>query len=139
MFLLTVFLFLLGAVFAYLIVFQMAINFFIVNSEGVAMPFISIEKYVDFLVGFVLPFGFTFELPIVMVILTRSGLVTVGFFTKCRKYFIFLIFVLAAILTPPDVISQVLLAIPLIALFETGIIVSRIARKRAEKRRAAEQ
>jgi sec-independent protein translocase protein TatC len=139
MFMLTVFLFFLGAAFAYLIVFQMAINFFIVTSEGVAMPFISIEKYVDFLVGFVLPFGLTFELPIVMVILTRTGLVTVGFFTKCRKYFIFLIFILAAILTPPDVISQVLLAVPLIVLFETGIIVSRIARKKAEKRQAAEQ
>jgi sec-independent protein translocase protein TatC len=98
-----------------------------------------IERYVDFLVGFVLPFGFTFELPIVMAILTRSGLVAVGFFSKCRKYFIFLIFILAAILTPPDVISQVLLAIPLIVLFETGILVSRIARKRAEKRRSAGQ
>jgi len=138
LFFLTVFLFLLGAVFAYLIVFQMAINFFLVNSEGVALPFISIEKYVNFLVGFVLPFGFTFELPIVMVVLTRSGLVTVKFFTKCRKYIIFLIFILAAILTPPDVISQVLLAVPLIVLFEAGIIVSRITQKRAEKRKAME-
>jgi sec-independent protein translocase protein TatC len=136
LFFLTVLLFLLGAAFAYLIVFQMAITFFLVTSEGMAAPFISIEKYVNFLVGFVLPFGLTFELPVVMVVLTRTGLVTVRFFTKCRKYIIFLIFILAAVLTPPDVISQVALALPLIVLFETGIIVSRITQKRAEKRQA---
>jgi sec-independent protein translocase protein TatC len=136
LFFITVFLFLLGAVFAYLIVFQMAINFFLVNSEGMAMPFISIEKYVDFLVGFILPFGLTFELPVVMGLLTRAGLVTAATFSRYRKYIIFAIFVLAAILTPPDVLSQILLAIPLILLFETGIIVSRVTQKRAERRSA---
>jgi sec-independent protein translocase protein TatC len=136
LFFVTVFLFLLGAVFAYLIVFQMAINFFLVNSEGMAMPFISIEKYVGFLVSFILPFGLTFELPVIMGLLTRSGLVTPATFSKYRKYIFFAIFILAAILTPPDVISQILLAIPLILLFETGIIVSRVTQKRAERRNA---
>jgi sec-independent protein translocase protein TatC len=136
LFLITVFLFLLGAAFAYLIVFQMAINFFLVNSEGVATPFMSIEKYVNFLVGFILPFGLTFELPIVMCLLTRSGLVNAATFPKYRKFIIFAIFVIAAILTPPDVISQVLLAVPLLILFETGIIVSRITQKRTERRKA---
>jgi sec-independent protein translocase protein TatC len=136
LFFITVFLFLLGAVFAYLIVFQMAINFFLVNSEGIATPFMSIEKYVNFLVGFILPFGLTFELPIVMCLLTRSGVVNAAAFPKYRKYIVFAIFILAAILTPPDVISQVLLAVPLLILFETGIIVSRITQKRTERRKA---
>jgi sec-independent protein translocase protein TatC len=136
LFLITVFLFLLGAVFAYLIVFQMAINFFLVNSEGMAAPFMSIEKYVNFLVGFILPFGLTFELPIVMCLLTRSGIVDAATFPKYRKYIVFAIFILAAILTPPDVVSQVLLAVPLLILFETGIIVSRITQKRNERRKA---
>jgi sec-independent protein translocase protein TatC len=133
MFLITVALFLAGAVFAYVIVFQMAINFFLLNSEGLAMPFISIERYVNFLVGFVLPFGLAFELPVAMVVLARSGLVPVSAFRKCRKYIIFAIFILAAFLTPPDVVSQVLLALPLVALFEAGILVSRLAVKRAER------
>jgi sec-independent protein translocase protein TatC len=138
LFFMTVFLFLLGAVFAYLIVFQMAVNFFLVTSAGIATPFISIEKYTDFLVGFILPFGLTFELPVIMVIITRSGILSIGFFVKCRKFIIFAIFVAAAILTPPDVVSQVLLALPLILLFEMGILVSKIMRKRDEKRKALE-
>jgi sec-independent protein translocase protein TatC len=138
LFFVTVFLFLLGAVFAYLIVFQMAVNFFLVTSAGIATPFISIEKYTDFLVGFILPFGLTFELPVVMVILTRSGIVPINFFTRCRKFIIFAIFVIAAILTPPDIVSQVLLAAPLILLFEIGILVSKIMRKRYEKQKAME-
>ncbi|MDR3123189.1 MAG: twin-arginine translocase subunit TatC [Treponema sp.] len=138
LFFVTVFLFLLGAVFAYLIVFQMAVNFFLVTSAGIATPFISIEKYTDFLVGFVLPFGLTFELPVVMVIVTRSGILPVSFFTKCRKFIIFAIFLIAAILTPPDVVSQVLLALPLVLLFEIGILASKIMRKRYEKQRGME-
>jgi sec-independent protein translocase protein TatC len=137
LFFVTVFLFLLGAVFAYLIVFQMAVNFFLVTSAGIATPFISIEKYTNFLVGFILPFGLTFELPVVMVILTRNGILTINFFTRCRKFIIFAIFILAAILTPPDIVSQVLLALPLILLFEMGILVSKIMRKRDEKQRRA--
>lgn len=137
--LVTVFLFVLGSVFAYFIVFQMAISFFLVNSEAVAAPFISIERYVNFLASFVLPFGLMFELPIVMSLLTRSGLIPVSAFAKSRKYVIFGIFVLAAILTPPDVISQVMLAIPLIVLFEVGILVSRITQKRAARRSALEE
>jgi sec-independent protein translocase protein TatC len=138
LFFVTVFLFLLGAVFAYLIVFQMAVNFFLVTSEGIATPFISIEKYTDFLVGFILPFGLTFELPVIMVILTRSGILPISFFIKCRKFITFAIFVIAAILTPPDIVSQVLLALPLILLFEIGILASKIMRKRYEKQRALE-
>jgi sec-independent protein translocase protein TatC len=137
MFFVTVFLFLAGAVFAYFVVFRMAVAFFLINSEGVATAMISVEKYVGFLVSFVLPFGLMFELPVVMSLLTRSGLLTVSTFTKSRKYVIFAIFIVAAILTPPDVVSQVLLAFPLILLYEAGIIVSRITQKKAEKRRAA--
>jgi sec-independent protein translocase protein TatC len=130
MFFVTLALFLAGAVFAYTIVFNLALTFFLVNSEGIASPFISVEKYVDFLTGFILPFGLVFELPVVMALLVRGGLVQVGTFTRLRKYVIFAIFIAAAVLTPPDMVSQVLLALPLIVLFEAGIIVSKIARKK---------
>lgn len=138
MFFLTVILFLLGSVFSYFIVFRLAIEFFQSTGQGIAVtPFISIEKYVDFLVAFVLPFGLMFELPIVMSLLTRANLVQVSAYGKFRKYVIFAIFVVAAILTPPDVISQVLLAVPLLLLYEIGIIVAKITRKRADKRALA--
>lgn len=130
LFLLSLFLFLSGAAFACFIVIEMAINFFLLSAEGIARPFISIEKYVDFLFAFVLPFGLVFELPVVMGLLTRAGIAGPGFFSRFHRYIIVIIFIAAAILTPPDVLSQLLLALPLVILFETGLIVSRIIDKR---------
>ncbi|MDR1307939.1 MAG: twin-arginine translocase subunit TatC [Treponema sp.] len=130
LFLVTLILFLGGAVFAYLIVFQLAVNFFLVTAEGIASPFISIEKYVGFLFSFILPFGLIFELPVVMGILAALGIAGPALFVKIRRYAILLIFIAAAILTPPDVVSQILLALPLLALFEAGIVVSRIMYKK---------
>jgi sec-independent protein translocase protein TatC len=123
-------LFLGGAVFAYLIVFQLALNFFLVSGEGIARPFISVEKYVNFLFSFILPFGLIFELPVAMGMLAKTGIAGHKVFSKFRRFVILAIFIVAAILTPPDVVSQVLLALPLIALFEAGIVVARIVEKR---------
>lgn len=123
-------LFIVGVVFAYVIVFNMAITFFLITGEGIATPMISIESYVNFLFSFILPFGLMFEMPIAMIILTNMGIVSVSSFTKVRKYVIFAIFVAAAILTPPDVLSQVLLGTPLVILYEAGILAARVAEKR---------
>jgi len=130
LFFVTLLLFLSGAAFAYFIVFRLAVNFFLVSGEGIASPFISIEKYVDFLFSFILPFGLIFELPVAMGILTRMGIAGPALFAKIRRYVILAIFVVAAILTPPDVISQLLLALPLILLFEAGIVVAKIVAKK---------
>ncbi|MDR2663054.1 MAG: twin-arginine translocase subunit TatC [Treponema sp.] len=132
LFLVTLVLFLAGALFAYLIVFQMAVNFFLVTAEGIASPFISVEKYVGFLFSFILPFGLIFEVPVAMGILAGTGIVNPALFVKARRYVILLIFIVAAILTPPDVVSQILLALPLVVLFEAGIVVSRIMYKKRE-------
>jgi len=134
MFSITVFLFLAGALFGYLIVFQMAVNFFLTYNEGLAAPFISIERYASFLTSFLLPFGMAFQLPVVMVLLTRNGVVNIATFKRCRKFIIFAIVVVSALLTPPDGISMLMLAAPMILLFELGIIVSRLGIKRAEKK-----
>jgi sec-independent protein translocase protein TatC len=132
LFFVTLLLFLSGAAFAYLVVFRLAVNFFLVSGEGIASPFISIEKYVDFLFSFILPFGLIFELPVVMGILTRTGIAGPALFARIRRYAILAVFIVAAILTPPDVISQLLLALPLLVLFETGIIVAKIVEKKRE-------
>ena len=138
-FFLTVFLFMVGALFGYLVVFQMAVNFFLAYNEGLAAPFISIEKYAKFLTSFLLPFGMAFQLPVVMVLLTRNGVVGIATFRKCRKFIIFGIVVVSALLTPPDGISMLMLATPLILLFELGLIVARVGIKRAQKQEAEKQ
>jgi len=91
------------------------------------MPMLSVGNYVDFCLKFILAFGAVFELPIVIVFLTRMGIVTPRTLAKNRKYAILLAFVVAAILTPtPDAFNQTLMAVPIIILYEAGIIVSRL-------------
>lgn len=126
-------LFAMGIVFAYRYVFFLAVNFFVYAGEGVAKPMLSVGTYINFLFGFLLPFGVMFELPLVLIFLTRLGLVTSQSLRKARKFVIFGIFLLAAILTPPDVVSQVMLAIPLWVLFEIGLLLSWLLRPREVK------
>jgi len=122
-------LFLGGIVFCYASVYFLAIDFFMVSGEGLATPMLSMDKYVSFLFGFLLPFGVAFMLPVFVYLTTRIGLTTPQMLTAKRKYVILAIFILAAILTPPDVVSQVMLGVPMIALYEVGILVSRLVKK----------
>ncbi len=105
----------------------MAVNFFLVTGEDIAMPMIDLDTYIGFLGSFLLPFGIVFELPVAMILMTRMGLVDSRKLKRYRKYVLFAIFVLAAVLTPPDIISQVMLGVPLAALYECGIIVSMVS------------
>ena len=122
-------LFLLGIVFCYAAVFFLAIDFFMVSGEGLATPMLSLDKYISFLFGFLLPFGVAFMLPVFIYITTKVGLTTPEMLVRKRKFVVLGIFVLAAILTPPDVVSQIMLGIPMLLLYEAGILVSRMVRK----------
>ena len=124
-------LFLVGIVFCYGAVFFLAIDFFMVSGEGLATPMLSLDKYINFLFGFLLPFGVAFMLPVFIYITTRVGLTTPDMLVSKRKYVILAIFIFAAILTPPDVVSQVLLGVPMLLLYEVGILVSRLVKKTA--------
>ena len=88
----------------------------------------TLDKYINFLFGFLLPFGVAFMLPVFIYITTRIGLTTPEMLISKRKFVILAIFVFAAILTPPDVVSQVLLGVPMLLLYEVGILVSRMVR-----------
>lgn len=123
-------LFLVGIVFCYASVYFLAIDFFMVSGEDLATPMLSLDKYVNFLFGFLLPFGVAFMLPVFIYITTRIGLTTPQMLASKRKYVVLGIFVLAAILTPPDVVSQVMLGVPMLLLYEVGIIVSRVVSQR---------
>ena len=122
-------LFLTGVVFCYRYVYELALNFFLVAGENLATPMLSIDKYVGFLFSFILPFGVVFELPVAIYMATRMGWVDHQKLSAWRKYVFFGIFVIAAILTPPDVVSQVMLGVPMYLLYEVGVQVSRFTRK----------
>jgi sec-independent protein translocase protein TatC len=120
----SVVLFLLGMSFAYFFVFPVVFGFVIgIAPQGVAVM-TDINKYLDFVLTLFIAFGLTFEVPIVVVALALMGVVEVQKFREGRPYVIVGAFVIGAIFTPPDVISQIMLAVPLWLLYELGIIVA---------------
>lgn len=129
----SVVLFLIGMAFAYFLVMPVVFGFVVgIAPEGVAVM-TDINKYLDFVITLFIAFGLTFEVPIVVVALTLMGVVEVEQFKQARPYVIVGAFVIGAIVTPPDVLSQVMLAVPLWLLYEFGVIVAaRLARKRPE-------
>ena len=124
-------LFLCGMAFAYFLVFPIVFHFIIsVAPEGVAVM-TDIGKYLDFVLTLFLAFGVTFEVPVAVVILVRMGMVSVAKLREIRPYVIVGAFVVGAIFTPPDVVSQVMLAVPLWVLYELGIFVAQWVGKSA--------
>lgn len=133
LFFIALLLFLTGIVFCYQYVYTLALNFFFVAGENLATPMLSIDKYIGFLFGFILPFGIVFELPIAIFMFTRLGWVNYEMLSSSRKFVFFGIFILAAILTPPDVVSQCMLGLPMFVLYEVGVQVSRFTKPREPK------
>lgn len=121
-------LFLIGAAFCFFVVLPFALGFLLTYKVGdILMPMLSVGQYMDFCIKFLLAFGAIFELPILIIFAVRIGLVTPATLAKNRKYAILIAFIVAAILTPtPDAFNQVLMAVPIIVLYEAGILVARI-------------
>ena len=118
-------LFFVGMAFAYFLVFPTVFGFMArIAPEGVAWM-TDIEKYLSFVMTTFVAFGVTFEVPVVVVVLVRIGIVELATLRQWRPYVIVGAFVIGAIFTPPDVISQLMLAIPLCLLFELGLVVAR--------------
>lgn len=129
--------FLLGAAFAYFISLPFMLRFLIqFTTEVDVSASISIDQYVSFLLTVFIIFGLVFELPVVSVLLTALGVIQPAWLVKGRRVMIVVIFFLAAVITPPDVVSQIMLALPMLALYELSILLSR-AVGRARARSAA--
>ncbi len=128
-----------GALFGYFIVFPWGFKFFLGFATENIRPMPSMKEYLGFSSKLLLAFGLVFELPLVITFLARLGLVTVKFLKKNRKYAVLIFFAGAAILTPPDVVTQIMMALPLMLLYEVSIIGARIfGRPRADRKTAAE-
>jgi len=124
------FLFYLGMAFAYYVVFPLVFGFMIsMTPDGVEMM-TDISRYLDFVLKLVFAFGIAFQVPIVTIVLVRMGIVSIESLAEKRPHIIVGAFVIGMLMTPPDMISQTLLAIPIWLLFELGLLLSRIAQRR---------
>ncbi|WP_028320057.1 twin-arginine translocase subunit TatC [Desulfatiglans anilini] len=121
-----------GALFGYFVVFPFGFQFFVGFSNEYVKALPSVREYFSFSIKLLLAFGLVFELPVVIFFLSRLGAVTPEILRKKRKYAILLTFVAGAILTPPDVITQCMMAVPLIMLYEVSIVISKFAQKKKE-------
>ncbi len=115
-----------GALFGYFVVFPYGFKFLLGFATENLRPLPSMREYMSFSTKLLLAFGFVFELPLVITFLARLGLVSTAFLKKNRKYALLLFFAGSALLTPPDVVTQVMMSVPLMILYEISIIGARI-------------
>lgn len=132
-------LFLLGMAFCYFVVFRTVFHFIANFAPESITPAPDIEAYLSFVMTMFIAFGVTFEVPVAVVLLVKSGMVTVEKLRAARGYVIVGAFVIAAVVTPPDVLSQFMLALPLCLLFELGLIISTMLKNKERETEGAEQ
>ena len=125
--------FFLGAAFAYFVILPFGLRFLLGFMGDLLTPQITIGSYVSFVIQMILAFGFVFLLPVVVWLLSKLGIINYKMLEKNRKFAILVIFIVAALLTPPDAFSQIMMALPLLALYELSIWVSKIAGRGREE------
>ncbi|RZS84292.1 twin-arginine translocase subunit TatC [Pigmentiphaga kullae] len=123
-------LFLSGMAFCYFVVFKTVFHFIATFAPQSITPAPDIEAYLNFVMTMFLAFGLTFEVPVAVVLLVKTGVTTVAKLSAARGYVVVGAFVLAAVVTPPDVVSQFLLAVPLCVLYELGLVAARFVKSR---------
>ena len=123
------FFFLSGAAFCYFAVFPIAFEFFMGFATDTILPMPSLNEYLGFALKLLIAFGLIFEMPLFAFFLARIGILTAAHLRRWRRYAIIVIFIVAAILTPPDVVSQLLMAAPMLVLYEVSIWITTIAQK----------
>jgi len=133
------FFFLGGALFGYFVVFPFGFKYLLSFATDTIQPFPSMKEYLSISSTMLLAFGCVFEFPMVITFLARLGIVSVDFLKANRKYAILIIFIVAAILTPtPDVVSQCLMAVPMVVLYEVSILGARLFGKKSAENREAD-
>lgn len=131
--------FLIGCVFCYLVAMPMMVNFLSgYNTSAIVTSSISFQNYLNFVVSMILTFGLVFEMPILAMLLSQFGILKPAFMIRVRKYAILVIFIIAAIITPPDVVSQIMIGVPMIGLYELSILVCRLTYRQKREKEIAE-
>jgi len=128
-----------GVSFGYFVVFPIAFKFFMGYSSELIKPLPSVKEYLSFACKMLLAFGIVFELPLFVLFLAKIGIVNEKMLRTQRKYAILGIFITAALITPPDVVSQILMALPLIILYEISIFVAKYFGKKGEEEEGEEE
>lgn len=123
-------LFLCGLFLAYFMMMPFVLYFLVVDASSGLVPMLTVSKYLSLVVAFCIGFGLIFEMPLAMFFLSRFGIVSPDDLVRNRKYAIFIMFIAAAMLTPPDVVTQVMMGIPMMILYEVSIVTSRVAWKK---------
>jgi sec-independent protein translocase protein TatC len=135
----SIFLFYAGVVFAYFVVFPVMFNFFVGTVPGVVKYAPDMASYLDFVITMFFAFGAAFEVPVAVVLLVLTGLVRVEKLAENRGYVVIGIFVIAAFLTPPDMISQIIMAVPMYLLYEGGLFMARVMQKMRNEAKTDEE
>jgi len=128
----------LGISFAYFVVLPFALNFFIGFSGQDLIPNFSIARYVSFTASFIFSFGMVFQMPVLFWFLGSIGLINTTFLKRNRKFALLIIIIFASVITPPDIFSQILMAIPLMILYELGIFMVYLAWRKKKPLEEAE-
>ena len=120
-------LFFIGVAFGYLVVWPAAVKFFLGFGNETLQPMLSLGQYLSFLISFIMPFGIIFNLPLMLLVLAKMGIISSSFLAKKRRIMILFAFIAGGIITPtPDIFSQTMMAIPIIILYEVSIWAVRI-------------
>lgn len=127
-----------GALFGYFVVFPIGFEFFLSFASDTIRPMPSMKAYLGFSSKLLLAFGVAFEMPLVLTFLARLGIVSVPFLKRYRKYAILIFFVGSALLTPPDVVTQVFMAFPMMLLYELSIVGARLFGRKKDVDAASE-
>jgi sec-independent protein translocase protein TatC len=123
-------LFILGICFGYFVIFPIVFNFLLSLSEDMFMTFFTTEKYFRFMIHMTLPFGFLFELPVIIMFLTSLGVLNPYRLQQIRKYAYFVLVLTAVLITPPDFLSDILVILPLLFLYECSVLLSKVVYRR---------
>ena len=129
-------LFFLGMAFSYFIIFPFALRFFLGFQTDTLQPLFTISRYISFVVSFLISVGVIFQVPVVFWFLGRMGLVSAHFLRKQRKYAILIMAILSAVITPPDLFSQLLMLAPLLLLYEMGVFLVLLTERKQRQEQA---
>jgi sec-independent protein translocase protein TatC len=127
-------LFLIGIIFGYLIFSNFILPFLLSLNDGMFVQLFTVEKYFRFMFQIVLIFGVLFEIPIITMFLTSLGILSPNFLKKIRKYAYFVLLIVSALITPPDIFLQLIVAVPLFLLYEVSIYFSMIVHRKKQRK-----